>query len=192
MEIEEISKTFLIAYKNIPRMIKSLDKCINHSVMSGLGCSHIYNGITTDMLYEKIIVFKNRQDILATVYDLTKNILLKMDSKNAKLLIAKYIYKMSNKQIIEKFDCSSRSMFRYLKKALNEFGYYLKVFGYSDDVWFRGELFLENIIEYLPEVDNEKKEEKVNKSKNYLKYDNMNDNVVLNIVLPTQNVASFL
>ncbi len=192
MKVEEISKTFLIAYKDIPRMIKSLDKCVDHAVMSGLGCSHIYNGVTTDMLYEKIIVFKNRQDILATVYELTKNILLKMDKTNAKLLIAKYIYKLPNKQIIEKFGFSTRSMFRYLKKALNEFCYYLKVYGYDDDIWFRGESFLENIIEYLPKDDIEVPQKALGKKKNIISmYDKMNKNIVFNFV-PQQSVASYL
>ena len=130
-------------------MIKSLDRCVDHAVMSGLGCSHIYNGVTTDMLYEKIIVLKNRQDILATVREVTKTILLTMDRHYAKLLVAKYVNKYTYKQIASKLNISIRTVFRHFEKATNEFCSYLKAMGYGEDEWFRGEYFLENVYQNL-------------------------------------------
>ena len=191
MEIEDISKTFLLAYKDIPRMIKSLDKCIDHAVMSGLGCSHIYNGITTDMLYEKIIVFKNRQDILATIQETTKNILLKMDKNNAKFLIERYVQKMSNQQIAKNMKCSLRSVYRNIKKALNEFSYYLKVEGYSDDTWFRGESFIESIIEYLPKYENIEPTIKVENKVMSKTYKPLKQNRVISTIMPCNTVQIY-
>lgn len=153
MNTETIAKIYLTAYENIPRMIKSLDKCVDHAVMSGLGCSHIYSGITTDMLYDKIIVFKNRQDILATIQQVTKDILLKMKQNNAEVLYLKYIKKHTYNEIAIIKNISLRSVFRYVNNALSEFCYFLKIFGYDDDTWFRGELFLEGIYEQIMDSD---------------------------------------
>lgn len=149
MKTEEIAKIFLTAYKDVPRMISSLEKCIDHAIKSGIGCSHIYNGISTDMLYEKIIVFKNRQDILATVREVTKTTLCKMKPQNARILVEKFIKKKTFNEIAIARGVSIRSVFRYVNGALKEFCYYLRVLEYDNDEWFRGEIFLEGIYDMI-------------------------------------------
>jgi len=160
METEEIAKVFLTVYKNVPRMIDSLERCVDHAIMSGLGCSHVYSGVTTDELYEKIIVFKNRQDILATVKEITTTILKKMKSKNAEVLYLKYVKGNTFSEIAKITDKSIRSVFRNMNSAIAEFCYYLKLMEYDDDTWFRGEKFLEGIYEdVLRQEEYERKKE---------------------------------
>ncbi len=160
METEEIAKVFLTVYKNVPRMIDSLERCVDHAIMSGFGCSHVYSGVTTDELYDKIITFKNRQDILATVKAVTTDILKKMKSKNAKILYLKFVKGKTFNEIAKTTDKSIRSVFRNMNSAIAEFCYFLKVKEYDDDTWFRGETFLEGVYEdVLRQEDYERRKE---------------------------------
>lgn len=142
------ARIILTSYRNIPRVVKSLDRTIDCVAMQGMGRKGSY--MPADVLIERIIDLIYRKQGLINLKVITEDVISNMSKDYVKLLKLKYLYNKKFQEIADIMNISIRTTFRHYDKALHQFCCILKLKGFSDkklDEEYKDEPYISNIRE---------------------------------------------
>lgn len=160
------ARIILSTYKNIERVVNSLDRTINCIAMQGANGRNSY--ISTEKIVNKIIDIIYRKEGLINLKVIADDVLKCMKKEYVQLLKLKFIKHKKFQEIADIQGISLRTVFRHYDKALNQFNNILKLKGFTDEKLneeYKDEPYLDKIkakiIEEYRYLDNNK--EKQNK-----------------------------
>ena len=125
-------KTLLSVYRYLERIAGAIDKIIMQSALGSaniVGQNYFYNNVYS--ITQKIIDLSERKVTIINLKLLIEEALASMDSKDALILIEKYIDGIKSKDIMQKHDISMRTVFRKLDSAIKGFVSALQKKGFS-------------------------------------------------------------
>ena len=134
MGLKTWSKTLLESYIHLKYFAKTVDKLIlrlslNSNITSSTDLL-IYN---TYVLTDKLISLCERKKVICNTKVLVDEILLDLPIEYSKILILKYIDKLSNLEISKIYNVNVRTIFRKLQIATDKFANRLLVKGYNNE-----------------------------------------------------------
>ena len=134
MELNIWSKTLLKSYRNLERVVKSIDKSFMNICLSSR-CSSWYDSVinSTMSITERLLVLSERKILLINTKVMINEILQSMDKNLAKILILKYIKKYNNDKLSKMLNVSIRTINRRIVKAIDSFTLKLNRRGYTDE-----------------------------------------------------------
>ncbi|MBE7082685.1 MAG: hypothetical protein E7378_03325 [Clostridiales bacterium] len=126
------SKTLLSSYYYLERLCDSIDKLVNQTAVNSYfsSSSQLYNNSVMD-ISNRIIDLSNRKIEYINLKVLIEKTLETMPKKLAKLLILKYMQKISIEKCCMLLNMSMRSCYRLLDKSLACFSEQIARFGYN-------------------------------------------------------------
>ena len=125
-------KTLLSVYRYLERIAGAIDKIIMQSALGSaniVGQNYFYNNVYS--ITQKIIDLSERKVTIINLKLLIEEALASMDSKDALILIEKYIDGIKSKDIMQKHDISMRTVFRKIDSAIKGFVSALQKKGYT-------------------------------------------------------------
>jgi len=157
MNLKSWTKTILLSYRHLPKIVKSIDKifntrAINAGVMSG--ASITYNNVYN--VTENLIILTERKVNLINLKLLCDKIIMSLDKNLAKVLILRYMDNLSYDKIAQVLKMSSRTVYRKVKQALEEGANILKNCGYNEyklENKFKNEKWLYEIEQDITKKD---------------------------------------
>ena len=122
-------KTLLYSYKVFPNLINTVDKIINLQASSMSFTSSIYNNSnSTKSQIERIIDLSERKKSLINIHLMIDKIFKDLSYNNRELAEKKFIDKLTNEEIAQEYDISTRTVYRKLNKIIDEiYTYFLKM-----------------------------------------------------------------
>lgn len=132
MELNIWSKTLLKSYRNLARVVKSIDKTFMGICMSSR-CSSWYDSVINSTLAvtDKLLTLSERKILLINTKVMIDEVLSNIDKDLAKILILRYIKRYSNEKIASIFKVCGKSISRRCRKGLELFALELKKRGYN-------------------------------------------------------------
>ena len=140
------ARIILSSYRNLPRVISSLDRTIECVAMQGFGRRNVY--MSTEQVVNRIIDNIYRKEGLLNLKAITDSIIINMRKDYVKLLELKYISNKKFHEIAEELGISIRTVFRYYDKALYQFNCHLIMKGFTNERLeeeYAGEPYLDKI-----------------------------------------------
>ncbi|MDE5618480.1 MAG: hypothetical protein K2I79_03235 [Clostridia bacterium] len=135
MDKEEIwCATLLTAYRYLPSVAKSIDKCIYATALSGMN----YLG-STESLLEKMIEINIRKEAIVNAKVLTDICLNKLSESDEKVLKDKFFRGFNLQQIGREINVSRRTAYRYYGRALHNMAAAMRSTNYNAD-WLESKL----------------------------------------------------
>jgi len=140
------ARIILTTYRNIPRIVESIDRTVDCLSLQGSGSRN--SCYSTEQLINKIIDQIYRKQGLINLKVITEEVIKCMNKEYVELLELKYLRGKKFQDIADALGISLRSVFRYYDKALHQFSCILRLKGY-DDAWliseYEGETYLDKI-----------------------------------------------
>ena len=132
MELNIWSKTILRSYRNLARVVKSIDKTFMNICMSSR-CSSWYDSVinSTLSITDKLLTLSERKILLINTKVIIDEVLSNMDKDLAKILILRYIKRYTNEKIASIYNVCIRTISRKCTKAIENFTSQLKKRGYT-------------------------------------------------------------
>lgn len=127
------TETILTVYRYLERISGAIDKIIMQRALASsniVGQNYFYNN--TYSVSQRIIDLSERKITLINLKVLIEDTLCKIDPKEAKILIFKYVDKLKSREIAPKMGIALRSVFRKLESAEQSFKSELIASGYND------------------------------------------------------------
>lgn len=121
------AKTLLHSYNCLENIANAIDTMVINQ-----GVSSMNNRLSTEENAEKIIRLIKRKKLLINLKVLINNIMSKLDTDSARILVLKYFDKLKTEVCLEVMNLPRRTFFRKADKALEEFGTMLKIYGYDE------------------------------------------------------------
>lgn len=140
------ARIILQSYKNVDRIVESLDRTIDCVAMQGFNSRTGY--ATTEQVIEKIIDLTYRKQGLINFKVIAREVMKCMKKDYIKLLNLKFNKNRKFHEIASEMNISLRTVFRYYDKALHQFSCMLKLLGYTDEMLekeYSSEPFVERI-----------------------------------------------
>lgn len=153
------TKTLLTVYRYLERICGAIDKIVMKSALNCgniIGQNYHHNNVLT--ISQKIIDLSERKVTLINLKILIEEVLSKMDTKDARLLIEKFFDGAKSRELAEGHNLSMRTLFRKLDGAMESFASRLKMLGYNDskiEKMLENEGWINNVYDNL----SKKKEE---------------------------------
>lgn len=115
-------KTLVSAYRNIPEIIRAVDRVIEAQASTISFGSSIFNSGSKSTLdqVERVIDMSERKRSLANVFLMTKSILKELPPTDYQILEQKFFLKCSLKEIATEHNISVRTVYRKINKILDE------------------------------------------------------------------------
>lgn len=136
--------TLLTAYKYLPEVAQSVDRCIYATALSGFD----YAGSTMS-LYEKMMSLNAHKENLINAKVITDICLGKLCDRDRKVLEGKYFRRMTYAALAAQLGVCLRTVFRYHDTAISAFASAMESEGYDAD-WlesrFRNDAFIGKVI----------------------------------------------
>lgn len=132
MELNIWSKSILKAYRNLSRVVKSIDKTFMNICISSR-CSSWYDSVINSTLAvtDKLLTLSERKILLINTKVIIDEVLSNMDKDLAKLLILRYIKHYNNEKIASMYRVCVKTITRKFDKAIDNFAVQLKKRGYN-------------------------------------------------------------
>jgi len=128
MELKVWSKTLLNVYGCLQKLTEEIDKIVlNFALCTG----YINSDNKTYRDTQKILELTERKITLINIKILIEKCLNKIDLKLCKLLVLKYVDKVSNENIAKALNVTNRTYFRKYLDAIESFASRLKFEGYT-------------------------------------------------------------
>ena len=119
------AKTLLSTYGYLETICGAIDKTVlNYGINSRMN-------VDAEFVANKIISLIERKKFLINTKILIDNILSRLDQKNARVLVLKYVDKIKAERASEVLNISIRTFFRKTNIAVDEFAVQLEKFGYN-------------------------------------------------------------
>ena len=126
------SKTLLSSYNYLGRLCDSIDKIIEKTAVNSYYCFSFQNSENSiENISKKIINFSKRKIDYINLKVIIEKALKSIPKISAKLLILKFIQKLSIERACELLNITLRSSYRRLNNALDEFCASLTTFGFT-------------------------------------------------------------
>lgn len=146
-------KAILSSYNYLKRLCDSLDSLIEKTaVNSYYSFSLNYHDTTIETVSTKILNYSNRKIGYINLKLIIEKALKRMPKQQAKLLILKFIQKMSIEKTSSLLNISNRSSYRRLEKALSMFMAELVCMGYTCEkleIEYAQDPFISSIIKLI-------------------------------------------
>lgn len=115
-------KTLVSAYKNIPEIIRAVDKVIEAQASTISFGSSIFNSGSKSTLdqVERVIDLSERKRSLTNVFLMTKSLLSELEQKDYQILEQKFFLCYTLKEIAAEQNVSVRTVYRKINKILDE------------------------------------------------------------------------
>jgi len=132
MELNIWSKSILKAYRNLSRVVKSIDKSFMNICMSSR-CSSWYDSVINSTLAvtDRLLTLSERKILLINTKVIIDEVLSNMDKDLAKLLILRYIKRYTNDKIASINKVCVKTIIRRLDRAVENFAINLRKRGYT-------------------------------------------------------------
>ena len=124
------AKTILTVYRYLERIAGAIDKLVSRQAINSY-YSNFTNASVVDVA-NKIIELGERKVKLINIKVLTEKALKEMDESYAKLLVEKYVHSFKGDDIASMNNLATRTYFRRLTQAENNFNCFFASKGYSD------------------------------------------------------------
>ena len=119
------AKTLISTYSYLETICGAIDKTVlSYGINSGLS-------LDVEFVANKIISLTARKKFMINTKVLIDNVLSRLDSEFARILVLKYIDKIKSETASQVLNISMRSYFRKINLAIDEFALQLKKFGYN-------------------------------------------------------------
>lgn len=125
------ARIILTSYRNLERVITSLDKTVDCLAMQGF---NYRTSQSAEQLMNKIIDHIYRKEGLINLKVITEQIIKCMKAEYVELLELKFLKNTKFHEIADSLNISLRTVFRHYDKALNQFSCYLKLKGFTDEM----------------------------------------------------------
>ena len=125
------ARIILTSYRNLERVITSLDKTVDCLAMQGF---NYRTSQSAEQLMNKIIDHIYRKEGLINLKVITEQIIKCMKAEYVELLELKFLKNKKFHVIADSLNISLRTVFRHYDKALNQFSCYLKLKGFTDEM----------------------------------------------------------
>ncbi len=125
------ARIILTSYRNLERVITSLDKTVDCLAMQGF---NYRTSQSAEQLMNKIIDHIYRKEGLINLKVITEQIIKCMKAEYVELLELKFLKNKKFHEIADSLNISLRTVFRHYDKALNQFSCYLKLKGFTDEM----------------------------------------------------------
>lgn len=126
-------KTLLCAYRRLGKFCDALNVAMDSFAMSGFMGNHMRVGVTTDMLYDKMIETADRKKGFINIRILVDNALKTLPDKYRSVLVSRYIHGNIAASSAEELGIPPRTYFRYSNKAVALMTFALRHIGYNSE-----------------------------------------------------------
>lgn len=114
-------KTLLSTYRNIPEIIKAVDKIIEIQASSISFISDIYNTEKSTLnQVEKVIDLSERKNNLLNIYLITKNLYNSIGEEDRLFIERRFLYNWTSEDLAEEYNVSTRTVFRKIEKIIDK------------------------------------------------------------------------
>lgn len=114
-------KTLLSTFRNIPEIIKAVDKIIEIQASSLSFISDIYNTEKSTLnQVEKVIDLSERKNNLLNIYLITKNLYSSIGEEDRVFIERRYLYNWTAEELAEEYEVSTRTIFRKIEKIVDK------------------------------------------------------------------------
>ena len=141
--------TILTAYRNIERVVRSIDKCISTCAKASMS----YDGDTLELM-EGMLELIKRKERLINLKVLVDEILDKLDPKEKKILTLRFVDKVKFEDLSKELGCCARTAFRCYDHAMWSFDRLCEKSGY-DPIWlskrYANDTFVSKILDLVIE-----------------------------------------
>ncbi len=176
------SFTILTAYRNIERVVNSIDKCISAAAAGSINC-----GGKTMELMEAVLELIKRKERLINLKVLIDEVLDKLEAKEKKILLLRFVDRVKFEDLSKELGCCRRTAFRCYDHAMWSVGRLCEKCGYGPE-WltkrYANDNFVSKILDRVIEksfetnhqaavVEKVSKQDKVAKVENVAKQNNV-------------------